>query len=91
VDQVDHGDHDPPWWTRSVQDHCGPPYNIFLMLGVGSGEGDGASVGDLCDKTLGEETVGLSECGGSYVGKGGGYALSKTVGSRISSRGEKVS
>jgi len=32
VDQVDHGDHDPPWWTRSVQDHRGPPYDIFLML-----------------------------------------------------------
>jgi len=33
VDQVDHGDHDPPWWTRSVQDHRGPLYDIFLMNG----------------------------------------------------------
>jgi len=31
VDQVDHGDHDPPWWTRSVQDHFGPRYDISLM------------------------------------------------------------
>jgi len=31
VDQVDHEDHDPPWWTRSVQDHREPPYDIFLM------------------------------------------------------------
>jgi len=32
VDKVDHGDHDPPWWTWSVQDHRGPPYDIFLMF-----------------------------------------------------------
>ena len=32
MDQVDYGDHNPPWWTRSVQDHCGPHSNIFLML-----------------------------------------------------------
>jgi len=31
VDQVDHGDHDPPWWTRSVQDHLGPRSDISLM------------------------------------------------------------
>jgi len=31
VDQVDHGDHDPPWWTRSVQDHRGPRSDISLM------------------------------------------------------------
>jgi len=31
VDQVDHGDHDPPWWTRSVQDHLGPRFDISLM------------------------------------------------------------
>ena len=29
---MDHGDHNPPWWTRSVQDHLGPPFDIFLML-----------------------------------------------------------
>jgi len=29
---VDHGDHDPPWWTRSVQDHLGPRSDISLML-----------------------------------------------------------
>ena len=28
---MDHGDHDPPWWTRSVQDHLGPRSDIFLM------------------------------------------------------------
>ena len=28
---MDHGDHDPPWWTRSVQDHLGPHSNIFLI------------------------------------------------------------
>jgi len=32
VDQVDHGDHNPPWWSRSVQDHRGPRSNIFLMM-----------------------------------------------------------
>jgi len=31
VDQVDHGDHDPPWWTRSVQDPRGPRFDISLM------------------------------------------------------------
>jgi len=31
VDQVDHGDHDPPWWTSSVQDHLGPRSDISLM------------------------------------------------------------
>jgi len=29
---VDHRDHDPPWWTRSVQDHLGPRSDISLML-----------------------------------------------------------
>ena len=29
---MDHGDHNPPWWTRSVQDHLGPYSAIFLML-----------------------------------------------------------
>ena len=29
---MDHGDHNPPWWTRSIQDHLGPPSDIFLML-----------------------------------------------------------
>jgi len=28
---VDHGDHNPPWWTRSVQDHLGPRSDIFLI------------------------------------------------------------
>src|SRR5438270_2710907 len=32
LDQEDHGDHDPPWWTRSVQDLGGPPSNILLMF-----------------------------------------------------------
>ena len=31
VDQVDHGDHDPSWWTRRVQDHLGPRSDISLM------------------------------------------------------------
>jgi len=31
VEQVDHGDHNPPWWTRSVQNHLGPHSDIFLM------------------------------------------------------------
>ena len=29
---MDHRDHDPPWWTRSVQDHLEPRYDISLML-----------------------------------------------------------
>ena len=28
---MDHGNHDPPWRTRSVQDHLGPRSDIFLM------------------------------------------------------------
>jgi len=28
---VDHGDYNPPWWTKSVQDHLGPLSDIFLM------------------------------------------------------------
>ena len=32
VDQVDHRDHNPSWWTMSVQDHLGPLSDIFLML-----------------------------------------------------------
>ena len=28
---MDHRDHNPPWWTRSVQDHLGPHSDIFLM------------------------------------------------------------
>ncbi|PUU83077.1 hypothetical protein B9Z19DRAFT_965542, partial [Tuber borchii] len=28
----DHGDQNPPWWFRSIQDHPGPRKNIFLML-----------------------------------------------------------
>jgi len=28
---VHHGDHNPPWWTWSVQDHRGPCSDIFLM------------------------------------------------------------
>ena len=28
---MDHGDHDPAWWTRSVQDHLGPHSDISLM------------------------------------------------------------
>src|SRR5438270_7297733 len=32
LDQEDHGDHDPLWWTRSVQDLRGPPSNILLMF-----------------------------------------------------------
>ena len=47
MDQVDHGDHDPPWWTRSVQDHCGPPYDIFLM---GSGPLPESNHSPLCDQ-----------------------------------------
>ena len=34
MDQADHGDHNPPGWTRSVQDHLGPRSDIFLMLGA---------------------------------------------------------
>jgi len=34
VDQEDHADHDPAWWTRSVQDHLGPRSDIILM-GIG--------------------------------------------------------
>jgi len=30
---VDHRDHNPLWWTRSVQDHLGPRSDIFLMQG----------------------------------------------------------
>jgi len=42
---VDHGDHNPPWWTRSVQDHRRPRSDIFLMQ-VG-GEGNEKTVPDV--------------------------------------------
>ena len=29
---MDYGDHDPPSWTRSVQDHLGPRSDISLMF-----------------------------------------------------------
>jgi len=29
---VDQGNHDPPWWTRSVQDHLGPRSDLSLMI-----------------------------------------------------------
>ena len=32
MDQVYHGDHNPPWWTKSVQDQLGPRSDMFLML-----------------------------------------------------------
>jgi len=32
VDQADHGDHDPSWWTRRVLDLLGPLPDILLML-----------------------------------------------------------
>jgi len=28
---VDQRDHDSPWWTRTVQDHLGPGFDICLM------------------------------------------------------------
>ena len=28
---MEHGDQDPPWWTRSVQDHLGPRSDISRM------------------------------------------------------------
>jgi len=40
VDQVDHGDHHPPWWTRSVQDHLGPHSDISLTEVVLANLGD---------------------------------------------------
>ena len=42
-------------------------------VGVGSCEGDGASVLDLCDEALWEEAVGVGEGGPSYFGEGGSY------------------
>jgi len=37
---VVHGDHDPPWWTRTVQDHLGPRSDISLMRGKSGGHRD---------------------------------------------------
>ena len=36
MDQGDHGDHNSPWWTRSVQDHRGPHSDICLMYRPGT-------------------------------------------------------
>ena len=34
---MDHGDHNPPWWTRRVQDYSGPRTDGFLIPGLGGG------------------------------------------------------
>ena len=51
MDQVDHGDHNPPWCTRSVQDHLGPRSDIFLMESQGSEavKRGGHSIGHIQD------------------------------------------
>ena len=87
MDQEDQGDHNPPWWTRTG-------FYILLMCGgvrVGSYEGDSVSVVDLCDKALREETVEVSEGGGSYVKEGGSSAVCNGVGSRVGSAGDAKS
>ena len=28
---MDHRDNNPPWWTRSMEDHLGPLSDIFLL------------------------------------------------------------
>jgi len=59
VDQVNHGDHDPPWWTRSVQDHLGACSDISLMFDEGEdGLGQAESM---------PEVVGGSKGGGEPV------------------------
>jgi len=60
-------------------------------VGVGSCDGDRASVVDLCDEALWEETVGVSEGGSSYVREGGSYSVCKGVGSGVGSSGEETS
>jgi len=60
-------------------------------VGVGAPAGDSPSVVDLCDDAFWEEAVGLGEGGSSYVRQGGGYALSKGVGSGVGSGGKETS
>jgi len=48
--------------------------------GVGSSEGDGASIIDPGDEAFWEEAVGFREGGSSNIGEGGGYAMGKGVG-----------
>jgi len=60
-------------------------------VGVGSREGDGASVIDLSDEALWEEAVGFREGSSSDIREGGGYALGKGVRCRVGSRSEESS
>jgi len=41
-------------------------------VGVGTSEGDGTTVINICDKALKEEAVQVGKSGGSDIGEGGG-------------------
>ena len=58
---------------------------LYWGVGIGAREGDSSSVVNLYDETFLEEAIGLSEGSSSYVWEGGGYALSKGVGSGVGS------
>jgi len=58
---------------------------------VGSCEGDTASVVDLYDEALWEETVGVGAGGSSYVREGGSCAVCKGVGNGFGPSGEERS
>jgi len=58
---------------------------------IGAREGDGAQVINLRDVAFREEAVGLGEGCSGYVGEGGGYALSKGLGSGSGSGAEETS
>jgi len=60
-------------------------------VGVGSGEGDGASVVNLGDEALWEKAVRFREGGSSNVWEGRGYVLSKGMGRGVGSGSEESS
>ena len=68
---MDRGDHNPLWWTRSVQDRRGPTADIFLIgclqaSGVGPGNGGCQALvawGDVLALHQGTECGGEEERG----------------------------
>ena len=60
-------------------------------VGVGSSEGDGATVIELGDDASWEQAVGFRQGGSSNIGEGADYALGKDVGCGFGSGSEESS
>jgi len=64
---------------------------FYWGVGVGTCEGDSATVVDLCDEAFRGEAVGFRESDSSYLGEGGSNGLSYSVGSGVASGSEEAS